>query len=295
MGLRVSTLQMYEASVRKITENTEKLYNAQEGLITGKKLRRPHDNPSAFSRLVNNKSMQGTLAQYKRNISFAKGYVSEVETALQGVSDILSRAKEIAVDGASDETSSESLAALAKEADSIFEQVLSLANSRWSGGSGGSHYIFSGFLTDTAAFSSSGIYQGDDNERKVEVGVGEWVTVGFAGSNVFQGTVDIFSALDDLRVNLSAGDRTGLQASIGDMEQAIVQVAEGLTSVGACSGRLTGSELRLEDISFSLTQYVAEEENIDVYQAASDVSRYQFMLEAAISSSRMIFNTLRSY
>jgi len=82
MGLRVSTLQMYESSVQKIADNTEKLFNAQEGLITGKKLRRPHDNPSAFSRLVNNKSMQGTLAQYKRNISFAKGYVSEVEQYL---------------------------------------------------------------------------------------------------------------------------------------------------------------------------------------------------------------------
>ena len=34
MGLRVSTLQMYESSVQKISDNTEKLFNAQEGLIT---------------------------------------------------------------------------------------------------------------------------------------------------------------------------------------------------------------------------------------------------------------------
>jgi len=179
--------------------------------------------------------------------------------------------------------------------NSIFEQVLSLSNSQWSGGSGGSHYIFSGFLTDTAAFSSSGTYQGDDNERRVEIGVEEWITVGFAGSNIFQGTVDIFSALDDLRVNLAAGDRTGLQTSIGEMEQAIVQVAESLTNVGTRSGRLIDSQMRLEDISFSLTQFAAEEENVDVYQAASDVSRYQFMLEAAISSSQIIFSTLRNY
>ena len=88
----------------------------------------------------------------------------------------------------------------------IYDQVVSLSNARYSGGGlEGARYLFSGFKTDTPAFTDAGLYQGDDGEYKVQVGAGESVTVGLSGARVFQGDVDIFSVLQDLEGSLASG------------------------------------------------------------------------------------------
>lgn len=293
MGMRVSTSRMYESANRRLMDNLQKLYDVQEGIATGKKLRRPGDNPAAFSKVLSHKSVQETMRQYERNISFSRGYLAEAESSLTSVANLLTRAKELAMRGASGGLDAETLTGLTEEVGGIYEQVVSLANARWSGGgSQGSRYIFSGYKSDTPAFSDVGGYQGDDGEYKVEVGSGESITIGMAGGRVFQGDVDIFAVLEALRASLETGDTDGVQATLDDLDRSISQMTRHLAEIGGRVNRLDQTEARMDEVSFTLEKLVSEEEDLDLIQAASDLTYYQSVLEASVLASRQIFQSL---
>ena len=293
MGLRVSTTRLYAATNQRLLENLQKLYKAQEGLATGKKIRSPQDNPAAFSRIVSYKGVKKALNQYERNISFAQGYMDEAETALGSVSNLLARAKELAMKGSSGGNSPEGLSAMGVEADALYEQVLALANSQWTGGgSQGARYIFSGYRTDTEAFLSDGTYQGDGGEYRVEVGPDEYVAVGLAGDRVFQGDVDVFAVLRELRDRLQAQDPDGAAATLNDLDTAMEQITGVTAEIGSRTNRLEQTETRLQDLVLSVESFISQEEDLDLVQAASDLTLYQSVLQATIRSSQMIFETL---
>ncbi len=293
MGMRVSTTGLFHSSNRRLMDNMQRLYDVQEGVATGKKLLRPGDNPVAFSRVMGYKSVQSTMKQYERNISSSLGYLAEGESALKTVSNLVTRAKELAMQGASGGLDAETLAGLTEEVGGIYDQVVSVANSRYSGGGiEGARYLFSGYKSDTPAFSEEGIYQGDDGEYKVEVGSGEWVTVGLSGARIFQGDVDVFAVLKDLKDSLETGDTEGVQATLDDLDRSIGQVSRHMAEIGGRVNRLDQTQARMDESSLTLQKLVSGEEDLDLIQAASALTHYQTALNASVLSTQRIFQTL---
>ena len=293
MAMRVSTATLYESASRRLMDNLQKLYDVQEGIATGKKLRRPGQNPVAFSRVMGHKSVQETMRQYERNLSFSRGYLAEAESSLKTVANLLTRAKELAMQGASGGLDAQTLAGLTEEVGGIYDQVVSLANARWSGGGNqGSRYLFSGYRTDTPAFTEDGLYQGDNGEYRVEIGAGESITIGFSGGRVFQGGVDVFAVLEALRQSLDTGDSQGVQATLDDLDRSIGQVSRHLAEIGGRVNRLDQTEARMDEVSLTLEKLISEEQDLDLIQAASNLTYYRSVLEASILSSRQIFQSL---
>jgi flagellin-like hook-associated protein FlgL len=65
-----------------------------------------------------------------------------------------------------------------------------------------------------------------------------------------------------------------------------------MAELGGRVNRLDQTEARMDDISLSLETLVSGEEDIDLIQAASELSFYQSVLEATVLSSRQIFQSL---
>ncbi|MEW6441371.1 MAG: flagellar hook-associated protein FlgL [bacterium] len=293
MGLRVSTTLMYESATRRTMDNLERLYEAQQDLATGKRLRSPGDNPPLFTRLLSTKSMQRELGQFQRNIASGQGYLSEAESSLESVVNLLIRAKELAMQGASGGTDQNGLAGIAIEVQNLFDQTLSMANASWSGGSGaGTRYLFAGFKSDAPAFDQNGTYQGDGGEYRQEISPGEWVSIGFSGARIFQGDADVFAVLAGLKQALDAGDEEGIRASLDGLDQSLAQMNQAIAEVGARVNRLEQTETRLEDTLLWLQSFVSGEEDVDLTQAASRFTLYQSALDASIRSTQLIFETL---
>jgi flagellar hook-associated protein 3 FlgL len=293
MGMRVSTTGLFHSANRRLMDNLQKLYEVQEEVSSGKKLLRPGDNPAAFSRVMGYKSVQSAMEQYERNISSSRGYLAEAESSLQTVSNLLARAKELAMQGASGGLNAETLAGLTEEVSGIYDQVVSLANARYSGGGiEGARYLFSGFRSDSPAFTDAGVYQGDDGEYTVEVAAGESVTVGMSGDRVFQGDVDIFAVLQNLETALGAGDSDGVQATLDDLDRAIGQVSKHMAQIGGRVNRLDQTEARMDESWLTLETLVSDEEDLDLIQAASELTYYETVLEASVLSTQRIFQTL---
>jgi flagellar hook-associated protein 3 FlgL len=293
MGFRISTSWLYHTTERQLMDNLERLYAAEEAVVTGKKLRRPGDGPAAFTRCMNYKSMERTLGQYERNISSSQAYLAEAESSLQSMTHLLTRAKELAMQGASGGLDAETLAGNAIEIGSLYDQMLSLSNALWPGGAGsGARHIFSGFKSDQAAFDPSGVYQGDQGAYQVEIAPGEWMTIGLVGSDVFQGDVDVFGVMQTLQTALENGDADGIQSTLDDLDRAIWQTSLGLSEIGARVNRLDQAAIRLEDIEISVRTFISQEEDVDLIQAASELTRYEQALSASISATQVILSTM---
>lgn len=295
MSLRISTTLIYQGATRRLLDNLERVYNAQEQVTTGKKVQSPSDSPVAFTRIVSYKDINKALDQYQRNITFSRGYLSEAESYLSTVSNILTRVKELTMQGVSQVGNDTAMAAIVSEVESLSEQVVGLANTQWSGGGAGVRYIFSGYKSDTPSFSDAGVYQGDSGEFKVEIGIGEQITVGLAGDRVFQGDVDIFAMLSQIITALETGDSAGIQNGLGEIDRSMAQITNVITEIGGRVNRLDNTETRLKDTSVSIKGMLSQEEDVDMLEAVSNFSLYQTALEATLNSTRMIFDALKIF
>lgn len=293
MGIRISTPMLYGSATRGLFRNLERVYKAQEALTTQKKIQRPGDDPAVFRRIETYKGTKRAFEQYQRNISFAQQYLAEAETSVSGVANLLTRARELAVQGANGTVDAQSLSGLASEVGNIREQVLSLANAQWTGGKEtGGRYLFSGYRSETAAFSQDGSYQGDSGAFAIDVAPGERMTIGLVGGAIFQADADVLAVLDELRQGLESADTDRISGLLDDLDRSILQVSRAQAEIGARMNRLDQTYTRLEDNLSYLENFVSSAEDLDIVEAASRLTKYQAALQATILASRSILGTI---
>lgn len=165
-------------------------------LSTTKRFSRPSDNPVDFTQALNLREILTAERRYVRNIERGVNLLNLNDSVLGGVNDIIQRAREIALSGASDSLDDAARQALAYEVDELIDQALQLANSR-----SGEIFIFSGNLSDRSPFATASYgavrsvrYLGDQGTRLFEVGQGNTVAVLLNGVEAFLGSQGITRA-----------------------------------------------------------------------------------------------------
>ncbi len=223
------------------------LYNQ---LSSGKKIDKPSDDVIGLTKAMDYKVSINENEQYKRNIDEAYAHLNFAETIMSSVSDVLIRAKELAIEGANGTQSAESRAAIAKEVTNLRDQLLSLSNSRFR-----DRYIFSGFKTDLEAFDSSFIYQGDAGEINVMVDRNTSRAINIPGNVAFStGGVTFFETLDALRIALETNDITGIQAALTPLDNALGQALNVRTDIGARLNYLDSQKNRIDKAIIRITR-----------------------------------------
>jgi len=115
---------------------------------TQKKVNRPSDDPVGMARILDHRETLATVKQYRDNIDTAKGWLSLSDTTLTQVSTILTRAKELAEQGASGTLTDDNREQISYEARQLFQQLVSLANTEYEGKS-----IYAGHKVEDNAFA----------------------------------------------------------------------------------------------------------------------------------------------
>src|SRR5690606_38256514 len=106
---------------------------------TLKRVTKPSDDPVGNVELLAIRSRNIDADQYLRNLNFAQTQLAFTENVLEEMTDLLVKAKELAVGQASSIYGPEVREGVAKEIHQIRQQVLSLANKRM-----GNRYLFAG-------------------------------------------------------------------------------------------------------------------------------------------------------
>ncbi|RMG70076.1 MAG: flagellar hook-associated protein 3, partial [Nitrospirae bacterium] len=183
--MRISTFQIYDNIIRSIRDNMGRLSLEGERLSSGKKLNRPSDDPVGAGKSISYRLSIGEYEQYRRNQNEASSYLEATDTALEGLTDALTRVRELSLSALNDTLSEQDREAIAKEVSQLKSHTLGLANTRYR-----DRYIFSGMLYDRAAFDSSGAYQGDENYIETMISPDLKVRENIIGTDAFAFQLD---------------------------------------------------------------------------------------------------------
>ncbi|WP_062262588.1 flagellar hook-associated protein FlgL [Endozoicomonas arenosclerae] len=166
--MRISTLQFSNMMLQNMQRNNSELAITSNQLGTGKKLSVPSDDPISAVKLLHIDQELAAISQYKGNINALKRGLSEEETVLNSMNNILQRVREIVVSAGNSTYGDGERNALALELDEQIKALKGLANYQQADG----QYIFSGTDALTQPLQSSGpgyVYAGNDQQRQINI------------------------------------------------------------------------------------------------------------------------------
>ncbi len=130
--MRVTELQTFGVLTNNLTRARARGLEFQQQLSTGKLVRQPSDDPSAFNHIALDKASLAAIEQRKRNIVFGQTRLDLSDTALSHAMTSLSRVQELAVQFRNDTNSAADRVIGAKEVRQLFAQLQQTANTELS-------------------------------------------------------------------------------------------------------------------------------------------------------------------
>ena len=179
--MRVTTKMFYDRFLSDVQKNLSAMYTANEQLSTGKRINRPSDDPSGMARIVGYKATLLSIGQYNRSIDSAQSNLGALDSSFSNLVEVLTRGRELAVQGANATVDASSRIAIAKEVKALFESAIGIANTKV-----GDRYIFSGYQTNiTPIDANTGEFQGDSNLFELDISPNVKVAVNIPASALF--------------------------------------------------------------------------------------------------------------
>lgn len=304
-----------------------RMNDLQKQNATLKRVNSPSDDPVGNNKLMSIRNETLDNQQFERNASLAKTFLNYTDSSLEEITNLLGRAKELALGQASSASNGpESRMMVAEEVRNILAEVNSIANRRL-----GDRYIFSGYKTNSQPFDSEGRgqYSGDDGKIMVEVQKDVFIGMNVPGHEVFLGNKkadvprelaaahtgdnpgrpdlatanttaaadeDIFRTLEALRVGLMTNDVDQIRSTLEPLDKIRDRVITTRAQVGA---RMSGIESALSNMGkkgvFN-AELQSGIEDADVIQVVSDMAREESVLRASLqASNKLIQPTLLEF
>ena len=233
--MRITNNMISDQVLTNLNRSLARFMTLEENMSSGRRINKPSDDPIGTQKDLRYRKVLSEIEQYQTNINNASNLLSSYDNILGNFSDLLSSARELAVSLSNDTFDANARDSASNEAQSLFEQIIELANSQIE-----DRYIFSGYKTNVRSFRAgvAGVtYQGDTGNIAVEIEAGSKVNVNLIGSDIllgqlaplgenadFEAGIDGSTLLSELNlgegVDLSAGtfvvadNNTGLNVTI---------------------------------------------------------------------------------
>ena len=193
--VRVSNNMNYDQVKGNIGKNRSEASDLQNQAATQKRITKPSDDPVGAARTLGLRTDGANNEQFQKNSEVAKNFLNYTESALGDLSEVLMRAKELAISQSSDASASAATRiAVATEIDQLFNDSVNIANRKL-----GERFIFGGFKTTHSPFDHVGKYRGDEGAIKIEVAKGVFTSVNLPGERSFLGRNSAIAEIPDER------------------------------------------------------------------------------------------------
>lgn len=171
---------------------------------TLKAITRPSDDPISNVEALSISSRITDNTQYQRNADYAVLSLDVTEKAIEDLTEILSKAKEISIAQSSDFYDKNIRNNVSNEIQQLRNQALAIANKRV-----GQKYIFGGFKTLDKPFSTDGKYHGDNGKISIEVAKDFFITSNLNGNEIFFNVEKAVDANQDALKGFNPNARPG--------------------------------------------------------------------------------------
>ncbi len=329
--MRLSTNLMQKLGINSLLEQQSKLNKTQLQLASGKKILTPSDDPIAAARTIDLQEELRKQEQFQDNATVATNRLSLEEATLASTTDILQRIRELAVQANNQAVlRPEDKTVIAHEVRQLLDELVGLANTKDANG----EYLFAGLKSNTQPYpaSPSGAqppyfqYQGDANQRLLQIGPTRRLADGDSGQRVFEeiptegdyanavGNKDnLFNIVYHFALALEgnpADDDTNtlngvpenasdfLNSTLANLDHALERITDVRASVGARLHALDQQQQVNEQFALEMKTTLSQTQDLDYAEAISRFNLEQVALQAAQQSyikvqGLSLFNYLR--
>lgn len=277
MIVRHNPLFSAQQSAARLAAVRAKLERATDVALTGTDVSRPSDAAGRWQTLHGLSASIRDQQTWLDNGLAAQDLFATADQALGSAHDLLNRARERAVQFASETYSADQRTAGATEIASLRDDLLGLANTTVAG-----RALFAGDAYDGAAFDATGAYVGGPATSTSRIAENQDVGTTFDGSAVFQGGVDVFQVLSDLEAALSANDPTAVAATLDTLDAAQLQLTAARQEVGYRQVRVDDAAAVATNLSLLLEGRLTEHTSVDPTAAFTDLAQLQTTYQSAL-------------
>ncbi|ABB16223.1 flagellar hook-associated protein FlgL [Carboxydothermus hydrogenoformans] len=247
---------------------------SQQMLSNGKALTKPSDDPVKLLRAMKYRSDITQGEQYQRNIEDGLNWLNTTDAALNELTNLLQRVKELTVYGANGALPQESLNSIAEEIKQIKEQVGVIANTQFAG-----KYIFGGTEVEKQPWDGSN-WQGNSSGIYFEIGSNIKVQVNTVGLPLF---TNVMQTLDQIINHLTAGDVAAVSSDLGSLDNNLNTVLAVRADVGARTNRLELMQNRLLAQLETEKELLSKTEDADIAATIIDLKNQENVYRSALA------------
>lgn len=293
--MKISTSYLFDRSVAQMSTVQNDLAYTQSQVSAGKQVLNPSDAPDQAAAIQRLKTVLAKQDSYNKTLTTIKARLQGEDSTLKSMSNLLIRAKEIAVQAANDTLSPSNRQALGVELKGLRDQMLSLANGQDSNG----NYLFSGSRSKQPAFAQNAAgqvsYQGDQTRMHVQVGQQRSIALNRSGTEAFvsvqrtdsngqQSSREFFGAIDDLITGMNNVDHTAIQRGVNEMDSLLNGVGMAQANVGTDMNVVDLQSQVIDDTKLTLKTTLSNVEDLDMAAAITKMNKQMLSLEASQSS-----------
>lgn len=309
--MRITNNMMMNNFMGNLNNNMTILGKYQDQLSSGKRITKLSDDPIGIMSSLDAKAKLRKLDMYGSTISDAKSWLTQTETSLREMSDMLVKAYENTVGAANGTMTDNDRDAAAELVEQIRQHVVQLGNSAHGG-----RYIFGGYNTTTQPFTYDGsgtlLYNGADlvtapaaqvNALQAQTiqyttGVNVNTTVSINGVDLMgAGGDNINKILGDLVDALrSNADSTTISGFIGKIQKKQQDTLSTLADVGGRMNRLDMMEASNGENEINYVEILSKVEDIDQAQVTMEFKMAEAVYRSALAvGARVIEPTLMDF
>jgi flagellar hook-associated protein 3 FlgL len=282
--MRVTHNSIASSVLANLQGNITRLGETQQRLSSGKQISRPSDSPAGTVSAMELRSQLSANRQYIRNAEDGVGWLNAADSALQGVSEQVIRARGLLLQGMSTgSTGQESRNALADEIRNISEAIRNAANTSYL-----DRPVFAGTTKEPEAYPAGGGFNGNGEPVLRSVGANTKVAVSLDGKAVFgDGNETIFQVLTDIADKLES-DPGALKADLSRLDARAASIRTGLATVGTRTNQLDRMRQAADDTIFHVTKSLSDVEDIDLPQTITELQLQQTAYQAALAAGARV-------
>lgn len=292
--MRITSEMLSDTVLRNLARTLRGLDRVQNELSSGKRIAHPSDDPRGVGIALTVRSALATGESYLRTIDSSLSWLNATDASLGSATELMQRARELAVQGSSDTLSPGQMAEMAAEVDQLLNQMVTLGNA-----SSGGQRLFAGLRTDTNPFTLTAgppttvTYNGDSGQMMREIDVGSTMSINVPGGGPF---LSMMSALIQLRDDLQAGNTSAVGNDIGTLDSAIDGLLATRADVGGRVNRLESAQTRQRQVQVRLTEQLSNVEDTDYAEAITRFTVQENVYKAALAAgSRALQPSLFDY
>lgn len=291
MSMRVTQSMLADRMLSSLGTTQSRLADLQQQASTGQRINKPSDDALGTHDALRYRDQLGQLATFSSAAGDATGWLQTADGALQNVTDVLHRVRELAVQGANGAATPADRQKVATELSALIDSVKDSANARF-----GDQYIFAGQAVTTAPYTAGAVdtYNGDAGVVARQIGPNSSVQVNTTGGALFGsggGDGKLLDVLRTMQSDLQSNNVAGVQNGLSALDAQLEAVNGVRATLGAAQNRVDAASASTAQATETATRLLGDTESADLADVLTKLSLQQSAYTAALKAGASVIQT----